>query len=202
MAACRIGRCCGCARPHHRRKLPRVIVLLRRLLTWLDKAIWAVSIGSAFVSATLLLVVFVIIQYEVIMRFIFNSPTYWTHEVSTFSISWVGFLGAGYVLRLGRQLEVDVLTMRISHSARRLLGTATDVVGGAFCGFAAFLGYEFSRIAYLMRASSATEMDVALWIPYMTIPIGFSVLALEFLARILARWNLAERQEPPPLPIR
>ena len=171
------------------------------MLAGLDKVIWAVSTGSAFVSATLLLVVFVIIQYEVIMRFIFNSPTHWTHEVSTFSISWVGFLGAGYVLRLGRQLEVDVLTMRIGHAARRLLGTATDVIGGGFCGFAAYLGYEFSRIAYFMRASSATEMDVALWIPYMTIPIGFSVLALEFLSRILARWNLVERQEPPPFPI-
>ena len=171
------------------------------MLTWLDRVIWAVSAGSAFVSATLLLIVFVIIQYEVIMRFIFNSPTYWTHEVSTFSISWVGFLGAGYVLRLGRQLEVDVLTMRISDSARRALGTATDLVGGVFCGFTAYLGYEFSRIAYFMRASSATEMDVALWIPYLTIPIGFSVLALEFLARILAKWNLVERQEPQHSPV-
>ena len=117
-----------------------MIAFLRRLLTWLDKAIWAVSTGSAFVSATLLLVVFVIIQYEVIMRFIFNSPTYWTHEVSTFSISWVGFLGAGYVLRLGRQLEVDVLTMRIGHTARRLLGTATDVDRGRLLRLRSILG--------------------------------------------------------------
>ena len=174
---------------------------MRRMLTWLDKAIWAISAGSAFVSASLLLMVFVIIQYEVVMRFVFNAPTYWTHEVSTFSISWVGFLGAGYVLRLGRQLEVDVLTMRISESARRLLGTATDLVGGVFCGFAAYLGYEFCRIAYFMRASSATEMDVPLWIPYMTIPIGFSVLALEFLARILAKWNPATHQGSPHFPV-
>ena len=169
---------------------------MRRMLTWLDRAIWAISAGSAFVSATLLLIVFVIIQYEVIMRFVFNSPTYWTHEVSTFSIAWVGFLGAGYVLRLGRQLEVDVFTMRISESRRRLLGSATNAVGGVFCGFTAYLGYEFTRIAYFMRASSATEMDVALWIPYMIIPIGFSVLALEFFARILAQWDLVERREP------
>ena len=92
--------------------------------------------------------------------------------------------------------------MRISESARRILGTATDLVGGAFCAFAAYLGYEFCRIAYFMRASSATEMDVALWIPYMTIPIGFSVLALEFFARILAKWALVPHRESPQSPAR
>lgn len=168
---------------------------MQRMLTWFDRVVLAVSASAAFVSASLLLFVFIIIQYEVVMRFIFDAPTYWTNEVSTFAISWVGFLGAGYVLRLGRQLEIDVITMRLSTRARQVLGTVTDIVGAAFCGFTAYLGYEFTRIAWLMNASSASELDTALWIPYLTIPVGFGVLALEFIARISWRWGVVERPQ-------
>lgn len=168
---------------------------MQRMLIWFDRAIWALSASAAFVSASLLLFVFLIIQYEVVMRFVFNAPTYWTNEVSTFAISWVGFLGAGYVLRVGRQLEIDVITMRMSGRARQVLGTVTDLVGAGFCGFTAYLGYEFTRVAWLMQASSASELDTALWIPYLTIPIGFGVLALEFIARIPWRWGAVERPQ-------
>lgn len=166
---------------------------MKRLLTLFDKVIFTVSAGAAIVSASILLFVFVIIQFEVVMRFVFDSPTSWTHEVSTLAISWVGFLGAGYVLRLGRQLEIDIVTMRISDGARRLLGTLTDVIGGVFSVFIAYLGFDFVRIAFIMRATSASELDTPLWIPYLTIPIGFGVLSLEFFSRISWRWGIVER---------
>lgn len=166
---------------------------MKRLLALFDKVIFTVSAGAAIVSASLLLFIFIVIQFEVVMRFVFNSPTSWTHEVSTFAISWVGFLGAGYVLRLGRQLEIDILTMRIGDEARRILGTVTDVIGGVFSAFIAYLGFDFARIAFIMGATSASELDTALWIPYLTIPIGFGVLALEFFARIAWRWGAVER---------
>lgn len=168
---------------------------MQRALIWFDKAVWAISIGVASVSAFLLFFIFIVIQYEVVMRFVFNAPTDWTNEVSTFAISWVGFLGAGYVLRLGRQLEIDVITMRLSPKAHRILGTITDTIGAIFSAYIAYLGYEFVRVAWLMNATSASELDTALWIPYLTIPIGFGVLALEFIARVAWRWGAVERPQ-------
>jgi TRAP-type C4-dicarboxylate transport system permease small subunit len=168
---------------------------MQRALIWFDSAVWAISIGVASISALLLLFVFIIIQYEVVMRFVFNAPTDWTNEVSTFVISWVGFLGAGYVLRLGRQLEIDVITMRLSAKSHRILGTSSDIGGAIFSAYTAYLGYEFVRVAWLMNATSASELDTPLWIPYLTIPIGFGVLALEFVTRIFWRWGVVERRQ-------
>lgn len=166
---------------------------MRRILVGLDRVVHAVSAVAAAVAAALLLTIFVAVQYEVVMRFVFNRPTFWVNEASTYAISWVGFLGAGYLLRIGRQLEVDIVTMRLSEGARRALGTATDLIGGVFCAYTSYLGVEFSRIAYVMRASSASELDVPLWIPYLAIPIGFAILSAEFFLRILARWELLDR---------
>lgn len=168
---------------------------MQGMAIWFDRVVRLISVCLASISASLLLFLFIIIQYEVVMRFAFNAPTDWTNEVSTFAISWVGFLGAGYVLRLGRQLEIDVITMRLSEKACRIVGTTTDAVGAMFSAYIAYLGYEFTRVAWLMSATSASELDTPLWIPYLTIPIGFGVLSLEFVARICWRWGAVDRPQ-------
>lgn len=165
---------------------------MKKALTLLDRLIHRISLLAALVAAVILLTIFVAVQYEVVMRYVFNAPTYWTNEVSSLAIAWVGFLGAGYVLRIGRQLEIDIVTMRISQDARRWLGTATDLLAGGFCALITVLSYDFVRISHLINASSATELDVPLWIPYLALPIGFGILTLELLVRIAARWGLVE----------
>jgi TRAP-type mannitol/chloroaromatic compound transport system permease small subunit len=47
----------------------------------------------------------------------------------------------------------------------------------------------------MMGAVSVSELRVPLWIPQLTIPIGFSLLGLEFLSRILVRLDLVARRE-------
>lgn len=161
-------------------------------MTLVDRLIHGISLTAALIAATILLTIFVIVQYEVVMRYVFNAPTYWTNEVSSFAIAWVGFLGAGYVLRIGRQLEIDIVTSRLRTSARRWLGTATDLVAGVFCGLITVLSYNFVSISHMIQASSASELDTPLWIPYLAVPIGFGILTLELFVRIAARWGLVE----------
>jgi len=168
---------------------------MKRSITLFDRAVAMISAAAAGVAAAILLIIFLIVQVEVVLRFIFNSPTSWSHEVSTFAISWVGFLAAGHILRLGRHLEVDVLTSRISKKSRRMLGTLTDTIACIFCFYACYLGVKFVDIAFMMKATSASEIDTPLWIPYLAIPIGFGIFALEFVARILSRWDLVEHRD-------
>lgn len=168
---------------------------MKRAFTAFDKLVGWISAAAALVAAALLLGIFLIVQYEVVLRFVFNSPTSWSHEVSTFAICWVGFLAAGYVLRLGRHLEVDIVISRLSIRGRRVLGTITDAIAGAFCIYAVYLGVNFVQIAHMMQATSASEIDTPLWIPYLAIPIGFGIFALELGARILSRWDLVEHRD-------
>lgn len=165
---------------------------MSKALTIFDRLVHAISLAAALIAAAILLFVFVIVQYEVVMRYVFNAPTYWTNEISTYAIAWVGFLGAGYILRIGQQLEIDIVTIRIGSGARRWLGTTTDLLAAVFCGLIAKLSYDFVEVSKLMLASSASELDVPLWIPYLTLPIGFAILTLELLVRIAVRWDLVE----------
>ncbi len=160
------------------------------LATAFDRVVFGISVGMALFAGLILAGLYVIVQYEVFTRFVLHAPTYWTHEVSTFAISWVGLLAAPYVLRLGSQLEVDLVTSRLPPGLRNALGIATDMLGAAFCGFAAWSGAGFVELAQLMEATSASELDTPLWIPYLVIPVAFGLLGLEFVARALARTGL------------
>lgn len=169
--------------------------------TAIDKIINFFSLAAALLAAAILLSTFVIIQYEVVMRYVFNAPTFWTNEISTYAIAWVGFLGAGYVLRIGRQLEIDIVTMRIGPKSRKLLGTATDLLAAAFIGWIAKLSLDFAMTSKMIMATSASELDVPLWIPYSAMPIGFGILTLEFLSRVTVRWGLVRGRDADHAPI-
>ncbi len=172
-----------------------------QFFTILDRLVRVISLAAAVLAAAILLMIFVIVQYEVVMRYVFNAPTSWTNEVSMFAIAWVGFLGAGYILRIGRQLEIDVVTMRISPRARRWLGTATDLLGAVFCAIIAKLSYDFVVISEMIQATSASELDTPLWIPYLALPIGFTILGMELVVRIFVRWNLVRGRDADHAPV-
>lgn len=167
----------------------------RGAATAFDRVVRALSVAMAVLAGGLLATLYVIVQFEVVMRFVFHAPTHWTHEVSTFSISWVGLLAAPYALRIGSQLEVDLVVTRLSPVLRARLGIVTDLLAAAFCGFAAWLGLGFVEIAHMMEATSASELDTPLWIPYLIVPVAFGGLCLECLARALTRAGLVAGRE-------
>lgn len=157
------------------------------LATGFDKLVLWISATLAVTAGLLLAILYVIVQYEVVTRFVLQAPTHWTHEVSTFAISWVGLLAAPYVLRMSGHLEVDLFVSRLPRRARSALGVATDLLGAAFCTYAAWTGFFFVSLAHLMEATSASELDTPLWIPYLVIPVAFTMLTLELVARALTR---------------
>jgi TRAP-type mannitol/chloroaromatic compound transport system permease small subunit len=47
----------------------------------------------------------------------------------------------------------------------------------------------------MMEATSASELDTPLWIPYLVIPVAFGLLALEFITLAVARIGLIRGRE-------
>jgi hypothetical protein len=46
---------------------------------------------------------------NVVARYVFNHSFTWAEELSRYMMVWVGFLGAGLVLRVGAHIAVDVV---------------------------------------------------------------------------------------------
>ena len=156
----------------------------------LDGIIKALSWMGAMVAALALAVLSVSVIWEVIARGVFRSPTIWSMEISTYGIAAICFLGLGWVLRQGQHLEIDLVVARLPGRLRQGIGIATDAFSAAFCALLVWYGANFVDVSYIIGSVSVSELRVPQWIPQLTLPIGFALLGLEFIARILVRIGL------------
>ena len=147
-----------------------------------------VSLLSNFLL-NLALIAFIILTfsviYEVIARSILNKPTIWSLEIVTYMISCVAFFGSAYVLRINKHLEINLFTKILPIKIRLFFNLIANIIAFIFCFIAFYYGCKLINLSYILGVVSVSELRVPLWIPQMTVPIGFFALSLEFLVRIL-----------------
>ena len=155
------------------------------MFKFLDKQ---VSFLSSFLL-NLALIAFIILTfsviYEVIARSILNKPTIWSLEIVTYMISCVAFFGSAYVLRINKHLEINLFTKILPIKVRLIFNLIANIIAFIFCFIAFYYGCKLINLSYILGVVSVSELRVPLWIPQMTVPIGFFALSLEFLIRII-----------------
>lgn len=139
---------------------------------------------GGILSAVLLWVIAVIITYEVIVRYLFNAPTSWVQETSVYLWLGVGLLGAACVLRENGHFAITILVDRLSAKNRKRMQIFTHLVGFGYSLIFVYQGFLQAKLAYEFEDTSAGLMAMPLWIPWMTVPVGALMLALQFLNKI------------------
>ncbi len=152
-----------------------------------------VSRLSSFLQVLALLAFFILtfsVVYEVVARSIFNKPTIWSLEIVTYMISCVAFLGSAYVLRVGKHLEINLLTNILTKKLKLYLKLFSNLISMIFCIFVCYYGVKFINFSIVLGVVSESELRTPLWIPQATVPIGFFALSLEFFIRLIKTISL------------
>jgi TRAP-type C4-dicarboxylate transport system permease small subunit len=140
----------------------------------------------AGIVATLLLVAAMVVISEMIfLRYVFRAPTYWQTDFVVFASTAAIFLGAPYVLLRKGHVGVDVLEMILADRARRRLRLVGALLGFLFCAamFAACAHYV--QEAYAGGWKHSSLWAPRLWIPMLSLPVGFGILSLQYIAEML-----------------
>lgn len=128
--------------------------------------------------------------YQVISRFILQSPADWSEAWTRSSLIWTVMLGLCLAFRHGAMLSVEMLHGFLKGRARRWLEHVIMAVCVGFLGFMAWVGAQMTwRVRFQTLAS--LEFSIS-WI-YVAIPIGMALAILG----VLARW--LDTSEPPPV---
>lgn len=114
---------------------------LNKLLDIIDKVNERVGTVIAFG----LIVMMFIMLYEVVLRYIFDSPTIWAWDVNGLLFSAVLVLGGGYVLLHKGHVRLDILFERLSPRGRLIADIATFPV---FLIFLSVVVWQGGRMAY------------------------------------------------------
>lgn len=104
------------------------------------------------IFATGIVVTVGVLIYEVVMRYVFNAPTFWAHETSIF-LSGAAFVYGGlYCTARDKHIRVVLIYDTISARARRGL----DIMISVVCALASAM---FAYAAYLMVGRAVFRPD-------------------------------------------
>ncbi len=155
-----------------------MITLYKKLVNGISAAMgWICGLGILLMGFSLF--------YEVVLRYFFNSPTIWTHEVSIYLFMWCMFGGASYALREGKHVNIDLLTVKLSPRKQSLLKICTNVMALVFCSQIALQGWTMIEKALKYHKHSPTPLQMPLWIPQSALFVGFLLLVLQFSVSII-----------------
>ena len=146
-----------------------------------DKSVvrWVIT-NLGRLGCLMFLTVAVIITLEVIMRFVFRSPTMWVMEISSLLTIVASFLLFAYTLQEKGHTRVDFITAMLSKKSVYFLELFTSLLGLIYCGVLAWYGVKMVQSSLIMGEVTQT-LQIPLWIPQVFVPIGGGLMFIQLL---------------------
>jgi len=120
------------------------------------------------------------IFYDVLMRYVFAAPTHWALEVNTFLLLFLCTIPTADVLSSGVHIRVTFITERLSKRTIQRLGILRGALGILFCTAMIWKGSVMTWQAWQHNDRMSTSLGTPMFIPYLFLPLGFFLLALQF----------------------
>ncbi len=158
------------------------------------RGIRRVSQFCGVVAAALIALGVLVVCEMVFVRYVLNQNTIWQTDFVTWSLVAATFIGSPYLLLTRSHVNVDVLPLYLGKRARWWLAFGSIVMSLAFCITMAVLTSRFWLEAWENRWVSDTMWRARLWIPYSSMPIGLTILCLQYVADL---YCLVSGREPP-----
>ena len=148
------------------------------VLEWLN-----VRTGE-FVAYWAVISVFVY-YYEVIARYVFNSPTNWVHESMFLMFGMQYMLAGAYAYHEDQHVRVDIFYAKFSPRGKAIADIITSIFFFIFIGTMLVTGYRFAADAIGLGEVSFTEWAVQYWPVKLMIPVGAALLLLQGISKLI-----------------
>ena len=143
---------------------------LSRITSALDRALAGLLIA-------LTVVIVVTVTWQVITRYLLNSPSSYTEELATYLLLWISLLGAAYALRQRAHLGIDVVTARLTLEGRRRARVASYVVIAVFCLVAMVVGGGILVNMTFELGQRSAALQIPVGYVYLVLPLSGLLMA-------------------------
>jgi C4-dicarboxylate transporter DctM subunit len=136
----------------------------------IDFAKWLEAHGMAFASA----------PFRAIFKWLASLDLSWAQELTIYLFIWMAKFGAAYGVRTGIHVGVDVLVMRLPPARAKKVILFGLLSGALFTAIIANFGAHFTWSVF-ESGTRSNDLEIRMWIVYMAIPLGSSLMCLRFL---------------------
>lgn len=154
-------------------KIDGLLKFIDRMSGWTGRA-----------TSYLVLLLSGVVMYEVVCRYVFNAPTIWAQETSTFLYGAFFMLGGAYVFLIDGHVRVDIFYTRLSRRGKAIVDLISFPI--FFFLFIGILVWEGGKMA--IWSWSIWEHTQSPWSPPIyplktVIPVAALLLLLQGIAR-------------------
>ena len=136
---------------------------------------------SGYLASALFIAIGFIVSYEVIMRYLFNSPTIWVNEVSRFLQIWATYLALTYSFHKQDFIRITVIYDRLNENGKKILDFISFIFILIFSSFVVYYGWLIAYDSLKVGRTSSTILDVPSFLTELAIPLCFAFLVLRVL---------------------
>ncbi|MCB9960068.1 MAG: TRAP transporter large permease subunit [Rhodospirillaceae bacterium] len=157
---------------------------------------------SGYVIGWLIFFAMVFTVYEVILRYIFNDPTYWVHETTVFLVATIFSLGGPVVLASDRHIRVRLVYDLVSDRTRDWLDIFNTIITFVFCVGLTFAAYiMFTRSAINPAGEWQLERSGTSWNPPFPSLTKAMILLAAGIMTVQSTWHMVQAVVRMPRPI-
>ena len=155
------------------------------------------QIEDGLIVAVLLFMVLLAVA-QIVLRNFFGTSLVWIEPLLQNAVLWIGLLGAMIASRNDEHIRIDVASSLLPEKYHPFLTTVVDLFTAFICVLVAWysVGFVIEEYEYAGTAFS----KVPSWVLQSIIPVGFSVMAVRYVARFLLSSPRNRPNSPEPVP--
>lgn len=155
---------------------------MNKSVFWLDEALKRVLIA-------LMAAIVLVVCWQVLSRFVLQSPSSLTEELARTLLLWIGMLGAALAYRTGQHLGLDIVTAKFSLRWQRRVAMVLTALVVLF----AFVVMVIGGGALVQLTLQLNQMSAALGVPvgwlYSVIPLSGVLISFYGLCQLYCLWR-------------
>ena len=158
--------------------------------TFLSAIRW-ISAWTGKAASWLTIVVVCVVAYEVVMRYVFHSPTRWASELTAFCCGFLYVIGGAWVLLEKRHVKIEFIYEKMTPRHRAVI----DVITFSF--FALYMGLMlWATTSYAWDSIQLAEHSGSPWNPPIypiktALVIGFCLVVLQGIDKLICDIHFA-----------
>jgi TRAP-type C4-dicarboxylate transport system permease small subunit len=161
---------------------PRWLMPLARALSLANRAM----VGFGMLA---LLAASIVLTSSVVTRYVWKASTDWQDETAVFLLVGATFLCGAFVQSIRGHVGIEAVATLLSQRADAARRAAVDLLCLAFCALFAWKSWTLLHEAWAEGQTTASSWSPPLWIPYLLMSLGMTLLTVQFVVHVAASAN-------------
>jgi len=136
---------------------------------------------TGWIAALSLVAAAMIVTEGVIVRKVFGISTIWQIEASVYLLIFTVFTGSAFVQKSEHHLNVDLVVIHLSPKTREVTLIIVSIISCIIAAVLAWYAWPMWWETVVNNEHSESLWGPPLWIPYLFLPLGMTLLFLQYI---------------------